>query len=69
MTAAIFHVESPYVLRNLRDRITARKVELAGQIAGGLASDFENYRYRIGVLEGLTEALQLIDHMEKNERN
>lgn len=69
MTAAIFHVESPYVLRNLRDRITIRKGELVKQIAGGLAADYTDYKKRLGVLEGLDEALCMIDELEKNERN
>ena len=62
--AAIFHVESPYVLRNLRDRLISRKAELIQQLAGGLASDHEDYRYRIGTLVGLDEALNLIDELE-----
>jgi len=71
MTAAtsLFHVESPYLVRNLRDKIKVRKSELVMQIASGIASDHADYKHRIGVLEGLDEALQLIDEMEKNERN
>ena len=67
--AALFHVESPYLVRNLRDRITIRKAELIKEIAGGYVTDYADYKYRIGVLNGLDEALQLIDEMEKIERN
>jgi hypothetical protein len=71
MTAAafLFHVESPFRFRSLRERITIRKNELVNQIASGIAQDHADYRHRIGKLEGLDEALALIDEMEKNERN
>lgn len=67
--AAFFHVESPYVWRNIRERLAARKEELGKDIAAGAASDWEDYRHRCGVLTGLDEALYLIDELEKNERN
>lgn len=67
--ASLFHVESPFRFRSLRERITIRKNELVHQIASGIAQDHADYRYRIGKLEGLDEALALIDEMEKNERN
>jgi hypothetical protein len=63
------YIESSYQLRNLRQKIDIRKVDLAKEIASGLVSDFVDYRYRIGVLSGLDEALQLIDELEKTERN
>jgi hypothetical protein len=67
--ATFYHVESPYVWRNIRERIKARKDELKDEMASGLVSDFEDYKYRRGVLVGLDEALHLIDELEKNERN
>jgi hypothetical protein len=66
---AFFHVESPKVARNLREKITDRRAALIDQIASGLASNHEDYRYRIGKLEGLTEALYYLEELEKNERN
>jgi hypothetical protein len=63
------YIESSYQLRTLRQKIDIRKVDLAKEIASGLVSDFVDYRYRIGFLNGLDEAIRLIDEMEKTERN
>lgn len=66
---AFYHVESPYVWRNIRERLHARRAELADEMAAGMVSDWEDYKYRRGVIEGLDEALHFINELEKNERN
>lgn len=70
MTApvSIFHVE-PSSLPRLRDKIVQRKNELVMQIASGNSADWPDYKQRIGRLQGIDEALAIIDEMEKHERN
>jgi len=64
-----YPVESNSSFGKLRDSIAIRKSEYVKQIAGGIASNHEDYRHRIGVLQGLDEVLELIEEIEKNERN
>ena len=65
---SIFLTESPYELRNLRTKIESRISELGGQLAAGYASDWGNYKERVGVIKGLTEALGFCEELEKRER-
>ena len=65
---SIFATESPYELRNLRTKIAARQSTLAGQLSSGCAQDWPDYRERVGVIKGLTEALQICDELQKRER-
>lgn len=66
--ATIFSTESPYELRNLRSKIAARQSQLAGQLSAGCAQDWPDYKERVGVIKGLTEALGICDELEKRER-
>jgi hypothetical protein len=64
----IFATESPYELRNLRTKIAGRLSTYAGQLAAGSAQDWPDYKERVGVIKGLTEALNICDELEKRER-
>ena len=64
----IFSTESPYELRNLRTKIESRISERGGQLAAGYAADWGNYKERVGVIKGLTEALGFCEELEKRER-
>lgn len=66
--ATIFSTESPYELRNLRSKIAARQSQLAEQLSAGCAQDWPDYKERVGVIKGLTEALGICDELEKRER-
>lgn len=66
--ATIFATESPYQLRNLRALIKDRQTTLSAQVSAGSAQDWPDYRERVGVIKGLTEALGICDDLEKRER-
>lgn len=65
---SIFSTESPYELRNLRTKISSRMSQLAAQISSGSAQDWPDYKERVGVIKGLTEALNICEELEKRER-
>jgi len=52
----------------MRKKLEFRRAELAAAISGGLASDWANYQRRVGVLEGIDEALQVCEDIDKAER-
>ncbi len=69
MPAEAFHVyavDSPRVARTIKARLEKRRLELVVLIAapGGVTS-WEDYQRRVGVLEGIDEALRVCDDIEK----
>lgn len=68
MTAApaIIHVESPYVVRNLRERLSKEVQAEIGFMEN--AADWPDYKYRQGKIMGLKEALTILDEFETRER-
>lgn len=68
--ASFFHVESPHIIRNLKERLLKKRNELAEFVAtGGCLSSFENYHRYVGQMAGLLDAVDMIDELEKQERN
>lgn len=63
-----FAVDPPYAARTIKKMLQKRSVELIEQLAGGYARDWADYRQRIGVIQGLSEAMSICDEMEKQER-
>ena len=57
--------DHPAFVRSLRGKLEARCRVLAGQIAEGNAIDWADYKRRIGVLQGLHEALGICEEVEK----
>lgn len=66
--AQIFAIESPRTVRNLADRFRKRIAELSAQVAAGTAQDWADYRRRVGEIQGLTEALTILQEVEKEDR-
>lgn len=63
-----FAVDTPYAARTLRTKIIKRRSELAAQMADGYARDWADYQRRVGVMDGLTVAIELCAEMEKQEK-
>ncbi len=53
--------------RTLREKLMARQTELAGFILAGAPVDFPDFRHRLGQIEGLREAIDICEQMEKDE--
>jgi hypothetical protein len=66
--ATIFAVESPREVRSIRKMLVSRQTELAELIAIGSAEDWPDYCKRVGLLQGIKEAIAMCDEMEKRER-
>lgn len=52
-----------------RAKLVNRYNELSGYLAHGAAPDFPDYRYRVGQLEGLRQAMEICAELEKEEGN
>ena len=61
----VYALDSPQVARTIKQRLLKRQEELAAAIVGGLVSDWSDYKHRVGVLEGIDEALRVCDDLEK----
>lgn len=66
MSVRFLDPEHPAIPRTVRGRLEAEIATLAGQVAGGFASDWGDYKERVGVLKGLHKAL---DHCADAERD
>lgn len=67
---SIYSLDHPEISRTARAHIIERRKELEEQLVNGMVSSWEDYRQRVGHLQGLTDALQIIDELakEKDER-
>lgn len=61
----VYELDSPQVARTIKHRLEKRREELAAAISMGHAKDWSDYRHRVGVLEGIDEALRVCDDLEK----
>lgn len=62
-----FVPDSRALPRTLRGKLTARRDELGQFVVDGHASDFADYRFRVGQIEGLTQAIDICEQIEKDE--
>ena len=61
----IHAVDTPRVARTIRGKLERRRAELAEFIVQGTVMDWADYKRRVGVLEGIDEALRVCDDIEK----
>ena len=59
---------NPIVARSLRSRLQEAQAALAGQVAAGLAQDWADYKYRVGRIAGIQEAIDLCSEVEHDLR-
>ena len=64
----VYSMDAPQQPRTLKEKINRRRNELANYIVNGQVSDWADYRRRIGVIEGLEEAMVLCDEVEDEQR-
>jgi hypothetical protein len=53
--------------RGLHGRLVARQGEIIEPVITGQASDWADYRHRVGVIAGMKEAIEICEEMEKEE--
>lgn len=51
--------------QRVRERIRERGQHFAGQVTAGSATDYADYRSRTGRIEGLNDALEIVDETLK----
>ena len=61
----VFALDSPQVARTVKAKLERLKAEKAGYLARGEVIDWADYQRRVGVLEGIDEALRVCDDLEK----
>lgn len=61
----LFSPEHPALPRTMRAKLEKRMAELSGQLGGGYAQDWSDYKHRAGVIAGLNEAYDICAEVEK----
>jgi|TARA_R100000479_G_C6319802_1_gene177265 hypothetical protein len=57
------------VIDYLRKQLTQRKEDLADVVSSGSSTDYSEYKYQVGIIEGLTIAIEELKLAEKNLHN
>lgn len=65
---SIFSVESPHAVRTLRTHLMERIADCREALAAGSAQDWPDYNKRVGVIQGLRDAISICDQYEAQER-
>lgn len=58
---------SPWFCEQLASRVMQRWVERSASLAMGAAQDFADYRYAVGYLQGLKDAIEIADDIRKEQ--
>jgi hypothetical protein len=61
----IYALDSPQAARTIKAKLEKRRTELEGFIVAGEVADWPDYQRRVGVLQGIDEALRVCDDLEK----
>lgn len=64
----IYALDHPQLARTLKAKLIRRRIDLGDQLVEGYASEWADYRERVGVIKGLAEAIAICDQVEKEER-
>ena len=62
-----FAVDPPYAARTIHSRLVKRQNEVIESLK--YASEWSDFKRRVGVIEGLAEALAICDEMTKQENS
>lgn len=62
---SVYALDTPQSARTIKKLLERRRAELADYIITGDVMDWADYRRRVGVLEGIDEALRVCDDLEK----
>ena len=63
---SLYALDSPQVVRTIRAKLERLKADRLNELV--VAQDWPDYKRRVGVLEGIDEALHVCDDIEKAER-
>lgn len=61
----LYAEDHPVLARRLRDKLEHAKAELLINLAAGYASDWADYKYRVGQVAGLDAAVKLAIETDK----
>lgn len=64
----VFALDHAPHMRTIRKRLEVIRGERSDDLLAGLAVDYADYRYRVGYLKALDEALRVCDEIERAER-
>ncbi|MGB4781058.1 MAG: hypothetical protein WBH61_03335 [Candidatus Methylomirabilis sp.] len=62
---SVYALDSPKVARTIKMVLEKRRTDLVGLMAEGNVSDWADYQRRVGVIQGIDEALRVCDDLEK----
>ncbi len=62
----LYALDSPQVVRTIRAKLEKLRADRKDELA--VAQDWPDFKRRVGVLEGIDEALQVCDDIERAER-
>lgn len=63
-----FIPDNPEFCSKMRAKLTTWRDELIRLVASGDALDFPEYRYKCGKIQTLSEAIEICENMEKEDR-
>lgn len=63
-----FALDPPMVARTMRAKLIKTREQLVNAMADGYVSDFPDYRFRCGQINGIDLALAICDEITKEER-
>ena len=61
----VYALDSPQVARTFKAVLEKRRQDLVGLMAEGQVTDWADYQRRVGVIQGIDEALRVCDDLEK----
>lgn len=62
---SLYALDSPKVARTIKMVLEKRRSDLVGYMADGQVVDWADYQRRVGVIQGIDEALRVCDDLEK----
>jgi len=63
---SVFALDHPHAVRTFRMKLERMRADRLSELV--VAQDWPDFKRRVGILEGLDEALQVCDDIEKAER-
>ena len=64
-----FIPNSPMVARTLRQKLVALRHQYGENLMYGAAEDWADYRHRVGIIRGITDAIAVCEEIEKENEN
>ena len=65
---SVYALDHAQNIRTIKKKLTDIRATHAGYLVDGSAEDWADYQRRVGVLEGIDEALHVCEDIERAER-